>query len=110
MNAETLESIRKFRDERNWGQFHNPKDLALSITLEAAELLENFQWKTSEEAVSAKSEEIKKELADVLIYSAFLADKLGLDLNQIVSEKLKENAEKYPAEKFYGRAAKYNEE
>lgn len=110
MHAETLDAIRKFRDERNWEQFHNEKDLAVSITLEAAELLENFQWKTAEEAVAAKSEEIRKELADVLIYSALLADRLGLDLDEIVSEKLAENRAKYPAEKFYGRAAKYNEE
>ena len=110
MNTETLNSIRKFRDDRNWGLFHNPKDLALSITLEAAELLENFQWKTAEEAVSAKSAEIRKELADVLIYSALLADRMGLDLDEIILEKLAENEAKYPAEKFYGRAAKYTEE
>ena len=110
MNTETLNSIRKFRDDRNWGLFHNPKDLALSITLEAAELLENFQWKTAEEAVSAKSAEIRKELADVLIYSALLADRMGLDLDEIILEKLAENEAKYPAEKFYGRAVKYTEE
>lgn len=91
-----IEEIRKFRDERNWGPYHHAKDLALSITLEASELLENFQWKESQEAVDENLENIKEELADVMIYSLQLADKLDLDVEQIIRDKMKKNALKYP--------------
>lgn len=91
-----IDEIRKFRDERNWGPHHNPKDLALSITLEAAELLENFQWRESDEAVKENLNEMKDELADVLIYSLQLADRLELDVEEIIRNKMKKNALKYP--------------
>ncbi|EHB6469230.1 nucleotide pyrophosphohydrolase [Enterococcus faecalis] len=92
---DTMEKINQFRDERNWRPHHNEKDLALSICLEAAELLELFQWKTAEEGIK-QEERIKEELADVLIYSYMMADNLGFDLDEIIEEKLKKNAVKYP--------------
>ena len=82
-----MEKALLFRDERNWSQFHNPKDLALSLTLEAAELLELFQWKDSDEAVSVNRERMKEELADVLLYSILFADRLGFDLDDIILSK-----------------------
>lgn len=101
--------IIEFRDERNWKQFHNPKDLAISLSIEAGELLENFQWKSSEEAIESRMENIKDELADVVIYAFLLSDALGVDLEQIVSNKIKKNIEKYPIEKSFGSKKKYNE-
>ncbi|WP_376715877.1 nucleotide pyrophosphohydrolase [Enterococcus dongliensis] len=95
---ESMEKINQFRDERSWRQFHNEKDLALSICLEAAELLELFQWKDSAEA-RTQTERLKEELADVLIYSYMMADNLDFDIDEIISEKLKKNAIKYPVEK-----------
>lgn len=92
---DTMAKINQFRDERNWRPHHNEKDLALSICLEAAELLELFQWKTAEEGIK-QEERIKEELADVLIYSYMMADNLGFDLDEIIEEKLKKNAVKYP--------------
>ncbi|WP_050964551.1 nucleotide pyrophosphohydrolase, partial [Staphylococcus aureus] len=80
-------------------QFHNEKDLSLSISLEAAELLELFQWKSSEEVVNNNRERLAEELADVLIYSYMLADNLEFDINEIISKKLVKNAEKYPIDK-----------
>lgn len=106
---EILKKINKFRDERNWGQFHNEKDLSLSISLEAAELLELFQWKTSEEVVVTKQERLAEELADVLIYSYMLADNLDFDINDIIQKKLKKNAEKYPVDKSKNSNSKYNQ-
>jgi NTP pyrophosphatase (non-canonical NTP hydrolase) len=91
-----IKAINNFRDERNWRQYHNPKDLAISISLEASELLEDFQWKNSEEALEARFENISEEIADVLIYSLMLCSDLDLDVTQIVQEKLKKNAQKYP--------------
>lgn len=88
----TIEKINNFRDERNWRQFHNEKDLAISISLEANELLEIFQWKTSEEAVANNLQYIKEELADVFIYGFMLADNLNLDIEKIISDKIKLNA------------------
>ncbi|KTT85768.1 nucleotide pyrophosphohydrolase [Mammaliicoccus sciuri] len=108
-NKEILKEINQFRDERNWRQFHNEKDLSLSISLEAAELLELFQWKSSEEVVSNKQERLAEELADVLIYSYMLADNLDFDINDIIRKKLKKNAEKYPVEKSKNRNNKYND-
>jgi len=95
-----MEKIRNkvlaFRDERDWKQYHNEKDLAISISLEASELLENFQWRTSEEAVAESTQNIKEEMADILIYLVQLADKMEIDLEKEVINKLKKNAVKYP--------------
>ena len=109
MRQETIQAVNRFRDERNWRQFHNPKDLAISISLEASELLELFQWKTNEEVVGVKSERLQEELADVLIYAAMLADDLGFDLDEIVMKKLEKNGRKYPVEKSIGRKDKYTQ-
>ncbi|WP_436888252.1 nucleotide pyrophosphohydrolase [Mammaliicoccus sciuri] len=108
-NKEILKEINQFRDERNWRQFHNEKDLSLSISLEAAELLELFQWKSSEEVVGNKQGRLAEELADVLIYSYMLADNLDFDINDIIRKKLKKNAEKYPVDKSKNRNNKYND-
>ena len=82
------ENILQFRDQRNWQQFHNPKDLALSLSLEASELLELFQWKTSEEAVEKNLDKMKDELADVLIYAILFANETDMDLVNIINNKL----------------------
>ncbi|MGP7817396.1 nucleotide pyrophosphohydrolase [Niallia sp. 01092] len=92
-----IKDVLAFRDERNWKQYHNEKDLAISIVLEASELLENFQWKTSEEAKEKDMQNIKEEMADVLIYLIQLADKLGIDLEEEGLKKMMKNREKYPA-------------
>lgn len=91
------DKINEFRDERNWRQFHNSKDLALSLSLEASELLENFQWVSAEEGAEKNRENIKDELADVFIYGLMMADDLDVDMNEAILNKLKKNAEKYPA-------------
>ena len=109
MNQETINQVLKFRDDRNWKQFHNPKDLALSICLEAAELLEVFQWSASDTECEFKMDKIKEELADVLSYCILMADRCGLDMDEIVQEKMKRNGEKYPVEKFKNSSKKYNE-
>ncbi|CAM4129119.1 MULTISPECIES: nucleotide pyrophosphohydrolase [Bacillus cereus group] len=106
--SESMKRINQFRDERNWRQFHNEKDLAISISLEANELLELFQWKTAEEA-KANPERLKEELADVLIYSYMMADNLGFDIDEIIAEKLIKNDQKYPVTKSFGQKKKYNE-
>ncbi|WP_430597430.1 nucleotide pyrophosphohydrolase [Enterococcus sp. AZ177] len=106
---ELIKKINQFRDDRDWRQFHNPKDLAISISLEASELLENFQWKTSEEAKEKNQENIEQELADVLIYSLMLASDLELDVEGIIEKKLKFNEQKYPIEKSKGNRQKYTE-
>ena len=103
-----MEDIIAFRDDRNWKQYHNPKDLAVSISLEAAELLENFQWSTFEEALSAKKENICDELADVLVYCVLMVDVLDVNIEEIIRKKLQKNNEKYPVEKAYGKKEKYN--
>ncbi|MBU5594578.1 nucleotide pyrophosphohydrolase [Amphibacillus sp. MSJ-3] len=109
-DIETLiKEINSFRDERDWRQFHNPKDLALSLSLEAAELLENFQWKTSKEAVQTNLEDIKDEIADVLVYSLMLCSDLDVDPLKITQAKLKKNKENYPVGKAKGNKAKYSE-
>ena len=92
-----MKKVLEFRDERGWGQYHNEKDLAISISLEANELLENFQWRDSEEAARESRQNIKEEMADVLIYLLQLADKLDIDLEEEALRKLKKNALKYPA-------------
>lgn len=103
---EITEALLEFRNERDWKQFHNPKDLALAISIEAGELLESFLWKSHEDA---KKEKVKEELADVLAYGFLLAEKYGFDVKEIVLEKIKKNGEKYPVEKAKGTAKKYNE-
>ena len=104
-----MKEIDQFRDDRDWRQFHNEKDLALSISIEASELLELFQWKTSEETVAEKHAELKEEIADVVIYSYMLASNLGLDMDEIILEKLQKNNEKYPVSKSKGNKQKYDE-
>jgi len=104
-----MDKINKFRDDRDWRKFHNEKDLAISISLEASELLELFQWKQSNEVVKKDPEQLKEELADVLIYSYMMADNLGLDIDKIIDEKLQKNISKYPINKSYGKNAKYTE-
>ena len=105
-----LEELRKaivqFTQERDWDQFHNGKDLALALSIEAAELTEAFRWKESAEV---NVEKVKEELADIFNYAILLADKYNLDIRQIVLDKIKRNAEKYPVDKAYGSAKKYNE-
>ena len=103
---ELRNSIVKFTEERDWDQFHNGKDLALALSIEAAELNEAFLWKDVSEV---NVEKVKEELADVFNYAILIADKYDLDIKQIVLDKLKRNAEKYPVEKAYGSAKKYNE-
>ncbi|MBK9791730.1 MAG: nucleotide pyrophosphohydrolase [Sphingobacteriales bacterium] len=103
---EITQALIKFRNERDWEQFHNPKDLAIALSIEANELLELFLWKNAEEA---KVEKVKEELADVFAYAFLLADKYDLDVKQIVFDKIKRNGEKYPVEKAKGNAKKYNE-
>ena len=103
---EITNSLVQFRNERDWEQFHNPKDLALALNIEAGELLELFLWKSSEEA---NKDKIKEELADVFAYAFLLADKYELDVKQIVLDKIKINARKYPIHKSKGTAKKYNE-
>ena len=109
MTQETINQALKFRDDRNWKQFHNPKDLAISISLEAAELLEVFQWSGSDTGCESKKEKIKEELADVLIYCIHMADLCDLDMDEIIQEKLKRNNIKYPVEKAKDNAKKYDE-
>ncbi|MGM0845001.1 MAG: nucleotide pyrophosphohydrolase [Bacillota bacterium] len=93
-----MNAVNKFRDDRNWRQYHNPKDLAISISIEAAELLEDFQWVSSEKALQENKENIREEIADVLIYSLMLCSDLDLDVKKIVEDKLEKNGEKYPVD------------
>lgn len=96
---ELIKQIDAFRDARNWRDYHNAKDLSLSLSLEAAELLECFQWQSSDEAVENNLTEIKDELADVMIYALTLASTLNLDVQDIIKAKINKNAEKYPVPK-----------
>jgi NTP pyrophosphatase (non-canonical NTP hydrolase) len=105
-NEEIIEALLKFRNEREWEQFHNPKDLALAINVEAGELLELFLWKNADEA---NKEKVKEELADIFAFAFMLAEKYQFDVKEIVLEKIQQNAEKYPVEKAKGTAKKYNE-
>ncbi len=109
MTQETIDMVLKFRDDRNWKQFHNPKDLAISLSLEAAELLEVFQWSGTDLECKKKHGKIEEELADVLHYCILMADACNLDMDEIVQKKVKRNAQKYPVEKAYGRSDKYTE-
>lgn len=108
MTHETIEQIIKFRDDRNWKQFHNPKDLAISISLEASELLEVFQWSGEDVVCKEKIDKVKEELADVMNYCILMADAYDLDIDQIIQEKLCENCKKYPVEKAFGNKTKYD--
>jgi NTP pyrophosphatase (non-canonical NTP hydrolase) len=101
-----IDALIKFRNERDWGQFHNPKDLALAINVEAGELLELFLWKNPEDA---NVEKVKEELADIFAFSFLLAEKYKFDIKEIVLEKIKTNSSKYPVLKAKGSAKKYNE-
>ncbi len=101
-----IKELIKFRNERDWEQFHNPKDLSLAINVESSELLELFLWKEADEA---DKEKVKEELADVFAYAFLLAEKYKLDVSEIVLEKIKKNAAKYPVDKSKGNAKKYNE-
>lgn len=105
MKQETIDRIRKFTEDRDWDQFHSPANLAKSIVIEATELLECFQW--SDEEYDLKH--IKEELADVMVYSQNLLDKLGLDADEIVNMKMTMNEEKYPVEKAKGKSDKYDQ-
>lgn len=105
MNKETVKRIREFSEERDWDQFHSPANLAKSIVIESAELLECFQWSDDE----FNLQHVKEELADVLVYTQNLLDKLGLDADEIVNMKMNQNEAKYPIEKAKGNSAKYTE-
>ena len=104
MKKETIERIRKFIKDRDWGQFHTPGNLAKSISIEANELLECFQWNDEDYDL----EHVKEELADVLVYCQDLLDKLGLDADEIVNDKMAKNELKYPIEKAKGKSTKYD--
>ncbi|RZJ85981.1 nucleotide pyrophosphohydrolase [Pedobacter psychrodurus] len=106
MTEELTAALLKFRDERDWAQFHNPKDLALALNIEAAELLELFLWKDASEA---NVDKIKEELADVFSYAILLAEKYKLDIKEIILDKIQLNQAKYPVDKAKGSAKKYNE-
>lgn len=105
--------VKKFRDDRDWNQFHKPKDLAVSLTIEAAELLECFQWKSDEDIEKkikdGDLENIRHEIADVAVYLLHLCDQMNIDLYQAIKEKMKLNEEKYPVSKSKGSSKKYTE-
>jgi NTP pyrophosphatase (non-canonical NTP hydrolase) len=101
-----INELKKFRDERDWNQFHNPKDLALAISIEAGELLEQFLWKKAEEA---KVEKVKEELADIFAFALLLSDKYNFDIEEIILDKIERNGIKYPVDKAKGTAKKYDE-
>lgn len=103
-----MEALLKFRDERDWAQFHDPKNLAAALGIEAAELNEVFLWKTTEASRDVDLERVREELADVLAYALLLADTFNLDPQEIVLQKIQKNAEKYPVEKSRGISTKYN--
>lgn len=103
---EIVQELIKFRNDRDWEQFHNPKDLSLALSIEASELLELFLWKNPEDA---NLEKVKEELADILSFAFLLADKYELDIKEIILDKIATNAAKYPVEKSKGSAKKYNE-
>ena len=109
LRDETIRRVIQFRDDRDWRQFHTPKDLAISLSLEAAELLEVFQWSGTDLECRDRLGRIREELADVLSYCVLMADVCGLDLDEILNEKVDKNTAKYPVEKARGNAAKYTE-
>lgn len=103
---EIQQEVLAFRDERDWAQFHNPKDLAISISLEAAELLEIFQWSGTDLLALGKTEKLAEELADIVIYCIYLADRAGVDLCDAIAQKLEMNARRYTIEVSYGKSDK----
>ena len=105
MTKDTIERIRKFTEDREWDQFHSPANLAKSIVIEAAELLECFQWSDEEYDL----QHVKEELADVMVYCQNLLDKLGLDADEIINMKMTENEVKYPVDKAKGKSDKYDQ-
>ena len=105
MKQDTINRIRRFTEDRDWDQFHSPANLAKSLVIEAAELLECFQWSDTDYDI----QHVKEELADVIVYSQNLLDKLGLDADEIVNAKMSQNEAKYPVEKAKGNAAKYTD-
>ena len=105
MNQQTIERIRKFTEDRDWDKFHTPSNLAKSISIEANELLECFQWSDTEFDI----QHVKEELADVLVYCRNMLDKLELDEDEIINMKMNQNESKYPVEKSKGKSQKYNE-
>ncbi len=112
--SELVSKIRSFRDDRDWKQYHNPKDLAEALSVEASELLELFMWKSQKDSYevikdSKKSERVQEELADVFLYAFEFLDILDLDLEEIIEKKMKKNALKYPVSKSKGSAEKYTE-
>jgi len=109
ISKDTFELVTKFRDERNWKQFHNPKDLAISVNLEASELLEIFQWSGDDLFCTEKLDRIKEELADTVNYCILLADACNIDLDTIIREKVAKNPIKYPVDKAFGNKEKYTE-
>ena len=109
ISKETVNKVLKFRDDRDWKQFHDPKDLAISISLEASELLEIFQWSRDDVYCLDKIDKIKEELADVINYCILMADVCNSDLDKIITDKIKLNAAKYPVDKAKGTSTKYNE-
>lgn len=109
INFSLIEEILRFRDERNWKQFHTPKDLSISLCLESAELLECFQWSGTDTQVIDKIEYMKEELADIFIYSILMASSLDLDISTIIKDKLQKNKLHYPVKKAFGNAKKYSE-
>ena len=104
MKQQTIDRIRKFSEDRDWDQFHSPANLAKSISIEANELLECFQWDEENYDINA----VKEELADVMVYCRNMLDKLGLDEDEIINDKMGKNEAKYPVEKAKGKADKYN--
>ena len=105
MTKEPIERIRKFTEDRDWDQFHSPSNLAKSIVIEAAELLECFQWSDEEYDL----QHVKEELADVMVYCQNLLDKLGLDADEIINRKMTQNEAKYPVDKAKGKSDKYDQ-
>lgn len=113
ISDELKRKIVEFRKKRDWEKFHKPKDLAVSLVIEASELLENFQWKTDKEVAkmlkSNGHKKISEEIADIAIYLTYLCNDLGIDIEDVVSKKLEKNRKKYPSKKVRGSAKKYNE-
>lgn len=103
MEREIIDEIIEFRNERDWEKFHTPENLAKSLSIESAELLECFQWKSEYD-----KKEASEELADILIYAVLMAESMGVDINQIIKDKLLKNGEKYPVDKSKGNSTKYN--
>lgn len=105
VKQQTIERIKKFVEDRDWEQFHTPSNLAKSISIEAGELLECFQWDDQDVDV----DHVKEELADIIVYCQNMLDELGLDVDEIVNQKMDQNEAKYPVEKAKGSSAKYNQ-